>query len=246
MQEQSSSMAAPRRALVAFLSALLVACAAGSAAAAATPGTPDSSFGSGGLAGGRGKRPVVRRGCAGRWENCCSRARPARRWWSSGSRPPARPTARSAVVGWFTDRPSRVRSARDRRDGRWRSSRMARSWSPARRRRSDGSGSDGILVERFNSGGSLDSSFGSRGVATALGAQLGDGYAVAIQSDGKIIASGSADATGPTASHRVSPWCASTPTAPWIGLRLSRNRRDRPRRLLGGEGRPLSSRTGRS
>jgi uncharacterized delta-60 repeat protein len=60
----------------------------------------------------------------------------------------------------------------------------------------DGTATDGILVERFNSNGSLDGSFGSGGVAKTLTGQLADGYGLAIQSDGKIIATGSADAQG--------------------------------------------------
>ena len=54
-----------------------------------------------------------------------------------------------------------------------------------------GTGTFGMLIERFNSNGTLDSSFGSGGVAKALAAQFGDAYAVAIQPDGKIIAVGS-------------------------------------------------------
>ncbi len=61
---------------------------------------------------------------------------------------------------------------------------------------SDASGTDGILIERFNSNGSIDGTFGSHGVVTVLTSQLGDGYAVALQPDGKIIATGSADANG--------------------------------------------------
>jgi uncharacterized delta-60 repeat protein len=60
----------------------------------------------------------------------------------------------------------------------------------------DGTATDGIIIERYNSSGSLDTSFGSRGVVLAAAGQLGDGYGVAIQSDGKIIASGTADASG--------------------------------------------------
>jgi uncharacterized delta-60 repeat protein len=60
-----------------------------------------------------------------------------------------------------------------------------------------GAYADGLIVERYNSNGSLDASFGSGGVVTALtGQSFGDGYAVAIQPDGKIVAAGSATAAG--------------------------------------------------
>jgi uncharacterized delta-60 repeat protein len=61
-----------------------------------------------------------------------------------------------------------------------------------------GRGIDGMLIERYNANGSLDGSFGSGGIVTALtGSQSGGGgYAVAIQPDGKIIATGSANAAG--------------------------------------------------
>lgn len=61
---------------------------------------------------------------------------------------------------------------------------------------SDSSGTDGILIERYNANGSLDTTFGAHGVVTALTSQLADGYAVALQPDGKIIATGSANAAG--------------------------------------------------
>jgi uncharacterized delta-60 repeat protein len=59
-----------------------------------------------------------------------------------------------------------------------------------------GTGTLGLIVERFNSNGTLDTSFGSGGVARTLTAQFGAGYAVAIQSDGKIVAAGQANAPG--------------------------------------------------
>jgi uncharacterized delta-60 repeat protein len=62
---------------------------------------------------------------------------------------------------------------------------------------SDGFARDGLLVERFNSNGSLDTSFGAGGVVNLLtGTSFGDGYAVAVQPDGRIVATGSADAAG--------------------------------------------------
>jgi uncharacterized delta-60 repeat protein len=60
---------------------------------------------------------------------------------------------------------------------------------------SEGTGSFALLVERYNPNGSLDARFGVGGVVEVLAGQsFGDGYAVAIQRDGKIIATGSADA----------------------------------------------------
>ncbi len=49
-----------------------------------------------------------------------------------------------------------------------------------------------MLAERFNSNGSADGSFGSGGVATALGAslQLGEAFALGIQADGKVVLGG--------------------------------------------------------
>ena len=46
-----------------------------------------------------------------------------------------------------------------------------------------GTGRYGLIVERFNSNGSVDGSFGSGGVARFLNANFGDGYGIAIQSD---------------------------------------------------------------
>ncbi len=60
-----------------------------------------------------------------------------------------------------------------------------------------GSYADGLVVERYNSNGSLDTSFGVGGVVAVLtGSSFGNGYAVAIQADGKIVATGSASAAG--------------------------------------------------
>jgi uncharacterized delta-60 repeat protein len=56
---------------------------------------------------------------------------------------------------------------------------------------------DGLLVERYSANGRLDRSFASGGVADLLaGSSFGEGHAVAIQRDGKIVATGSATATG--------------------------------------------------
>ena len=54
-------------------------------------------------------------------------------------------------------------------------------------------GTLGMLVERFNANGTLDTGFGSGGVARALTGQFGDGYAVAIQPNGQIVAVGTAN-----------------------------------------------------
>jgi uncharacterized delta-60 repeat protein len=59
-----------------------------------------------------------------------------------------------------------------------------------------GSGGVGLLVERFNANGSPDSSFGKGGAVNLLTSSLADGYSVAIQPDGKILAGGAADETG--------------------------------------------------
>jgi uncharacterized delta-60 repeat protein len=59
----------------------------------------------------------------------------------------------------------------------------------------DGSGSDGILVERYSAGGSLDASFGSGGVENLESGNFGVGNTVAIQSNGDILAGGSIDLT---------------------------------------------------
>lgn len=60
-----------------------------------------------------------------------------------------------------------------------------------------GTGRFGLLAERYNANGSLDPGFGTAGVVDVLSGQSsGQGYAVAIQPDGKIIATGSADVAG--------------------------------------------------
>ena len=53
-----------------------------------------------------------------------------------------------------------------------------------------GSARDGLLIERFNSNGSLDTSFGPGGVVNLLSTAFGEGYGVAIQPNGAILASG--------------------------------------------------------
>ncbi|MGI8411714.1 MAG: hypothetical protein ACR2QA_04310 [Solirubrobacteraceae bacterium] len=52
----------------------------------------------------------------------------------------------------------------------------------------------GMIVERFNPNGTLDRGFGSGGVARIFQAENGQAFAVAIQSDGKIVVGGSASA----------------------------------------------------
>jgi uncharacterized delta-60 repeat protein len=55
----------------------------------------------------------------------------------------------------------------------------------------DFSTSDGFALVRYNSDGSLDSSFGDGGkVTTAFDSSEGEAYAIAIQSDGMIVAGG--------------------------------------------------------
>lgn len=59
-------------------------------------------------------------------------------------------------------------------------------------------GYSGFELARYNTNGSLDTSFGSNGIARAIFASnTGTAQAVRIQSDGKIIVSGFANATGP-------------------------------------------------
>jgi uncharacterized delta-60 repeat protein len=47
-----------------------------------------------------------------------------------------------------------------------------------------------VLVLRYNPDGSVDSDFGADGIATYDGGNLDSGYAVALQTDGKIVAAG--------------------------------------------------------
>jgi uncharacterized delta-60 repeat protein len=62
---------------------------------------------------------------------------------------------------------------------------------------SSGTYADGLIVERYNSSGSLDTSFGIGGVVAVLtSSSFGEGNAVALQADGKIVATGSASAAG--------------------------------------------------
>ena len=57
-------------------------------------------------------------------------------------------------------------------------------------------GGVGMVVERFNANGTPDSSFGHAGAVDLLTSDLAEGYSVAIQPDGKILAGGAADAQG--------------------------------------------------
>jgi uncharacterized delta-60 repeat protein len=52
---------------------------------------------------------------------------------------------------------------------------------------------DGILIERYDANGALDTSFGSRGIVNVLPSAFADGYAVALQPNGDILAGGSAE-----------------------------------------------------
>jgi uncharacterized delta-60 repeat protein len=63
---------------------------------------------------------------------------------------------------------------------------------------SDASGSDDIVVVRYNVDGTLDTSFGSSGkLLTDVGAASSDdAYAMVIQGDGKIVVAGSSNASG--------------------------------------------------
>ena len=73
---------------------------------------------------------------------------------------------------------------------------------------------DHFALARYDSYGALDASFGNGGqVTTAIGKKSDYAYAVAIQSDGKIVAAGSARAA--TTTSTSSPWRATTATARW-------------------------------
>ena len=62
---------------------------------------------------------------------------------------------------------------------------------------SSGNFTQGLVVERYNSNGSLDTGFGSQGLVRELGgSSAGQGNAVAVQPDGKILATGAAVAAG--------------------------------------------------
>ena len=56
---------------------------------------------------------------------------------------------------------------------------------------------DGLLIERYDSRGRLDHSFGRAGIVDVLtNSFYGDGYGVAIQPDGGIVAAGTSDRSG--------------------------------------------------
>jgi len=60
----------------------------------------------------------------------------------------------------------------------------------------DGSGRGGLLIVRFDANGRLDRSFGHGGVVNLLASSFGDGYGVAIEPNGDIVATGTADKLG--------------------------------------------------
>ena len=130
----------------------------------------------------RGRRhAAVRHGCADRREG--RRGRPVGH--PVGRHPAAREvhelgcaaTDRSAAAVWSRVRRSRARWTPGRWVVRWRFNPTGRSSWSAGRPLLTRSGTDGILIERFNSNGSIDGTFGSHGVVTVLTSQLGDGYA---------------------------------------------------------------------
>jgi uncharacterized delta-60 repeat protein len=167
--------------------------------AASTPGTPDSAFGTGGVAaGGTDVRllgtavqpdgKVVAVGQSGIQANATLLLE---RFTAAGSLDPSFGTGgivRGPVVPGGLGTGSLGRSVAIQSDGK--------IVVAGKVTNSDASGTDGMLVERFNANGSLDSSFGSHGAATALAAQQADADSVAIQPDGKIIVTGSAEAAG--------------------------------------------------
>ena len=57
-------------------------------------------------------------------------------------------------------------------------------------------GGGGLLVERFAANGRPDKGFGKGGAVNLLSGDFADGFAVAVQPDGKILAGGSANAVG--------------------------------------------------
>ncbi len=68
-------------------------------------------------------------------------------------------------------------------------------------------GGGGLVVERFNANGSPDSSFGHGGAVDLLSGDLADGYSVAVQSDGKILAGGAPTRRAATELNRGSWSC---------------------------------------
>jgi uncharacterized delta-60 repeat protein len=62
------------------------------------------------------------------------------------------------------------------------------------------SGSHSLLAARYNSDGSLDTTFGANGIATAAGVLIaeGSGVAMSLQPDGKIVLAGAQDSTAST------------------------------------------------
>ncbi len=76
----------------------------------------------------------------------------------------------------------------------------------------NGAARDGLLIERYDSRGRLDHGFGRAGIVEVLThTSYGDGYAVAIQPNGGIVAAGTSDRSGAggvvprTAVVRVKP-----------------------------------------
>ena len=75
---------------------------------------------------------------------------------------------------------------------RWRCRPTARSWSPATRRAPVNPADEDFAVVRYNSDGSLDTTFGTGGIVlTDFGAEFFEGaFSVAIDSAGRIVAAG--------------------------------------------------------
>jgi uncharacterized delta-60 repeat protein len=61
---------------------------------------------------------------------------------------------------------------------------------------SNGSGTEGLLIERYDANGTLDTTFGTGGVVKMFSSSFGDGYAVAVQPNGDIVATGASDLGG--------------------------------------------------
>jgi uncharacterized delta-60 repeat protein len=168
-------------------------------ASAAAPGTPDSSFGRGGFAGsstgsrlfaaavqGDGKLVAAGQSTGGAGPDVL-----LARFTSSGALDPSfghGGLASGPIISGAEDIYSLARAVAVQPDGKIVVVGKVTS--------SDGSGRDGILIERFNSNGTLDTGFGTGGVVVLFGTQFGDGYAVAVEAGGQIVATGSADAAG--------------------------------------------------
>ena len=175
-------------ALAGLTSAALLATTAGTAAAAG-PGTPDPNFGSGGSAGlpantrlfadaAQSNGDIVAVGESGTKGNprvLLARFTPAGKLDSSFG-------TGGIASGPSVGGGSIARAVAIQPDGK--------IVVVGKATDTTGSATSGLLVERFNANGSPDGSFGTGGVVDLLATTSGDGYAVAIQPNGDIVAGG--------------------------------------------------------